>query len=731
MMKPSFSRVWWPALSLNLALLVPAMAQDEPAPTKTETLTTSINKGDLAAVKAAIEANPKLALANSRGGQSPLYTAIQSGKADIVTYLLEKGADPNGDTYGNTPLSTVMSSYGENWKPVAEALVAKGAKIDGDDNQGNTPLSRAISNGGNGQKEKVAWLLSKGADINARSRQGRTPLETALSSSNTEIVTLLLEKADIKKADDNGNTPLFAAVTRGNAEYVRMLLDKGADLNVQNANGDTVLHLVAQNPGPLLKTLVDAGAKTDLKNNRGDLPLHIALRRRDDNQLYGGFNPYGGRYYNPDGFYSPSNPDEAATPRGTLIAPLTDKSDVNARDQFGLSPLLLAIVARDQESRDLIIERKPKMDSTTQMFDAVAQGNVAELTAILKQKPFLVYFRLADGTTPLHVAAQWGTLGAAQLLVQSGADVNARESRGESPLHETLVKPTGLFARRSKNMLAFLLEKGANVNALDQNDLSPLHRATRSGDAELVTALLAKAVNPNLRDKSGQTPIFALMTKNSDLKVVQALLDKGASVNVRLPSNSGGGGSLLTRAVQTRRKELVQMLLDKGADVNAKDSEGRTALAALLYSGGGGGSNDAAPIATLLLAKGADPNDKIHGESLLNRAISNNAIEVIKILLGTKKINLKAVNSNRQSPLFQAVNNASTEVVGLLIDAGADPNEKDAQGRSLLKVATTRSKEMADYLRGKGATDDGAATTAATTEGARAEGGGAGAEIIF
>lgn len=414
-MKPVFRRSSLVALSFAFStplLSVPVWAQTAPTKaTSAETLAESIRKGDLAAVKAAIEADPKLMGGGSRG-QSPLYSAIQSGKTDIVTYLLSKGADPNAEIYGSTPLSMAVGGYTENWKPVAEALLAKGAKIEATDNEGQTALLRALSNGGSSQKEKIAWLISKGADINTRSRYGKNALETALSGSSSEVVTLILEKADVKKADENGNTPLFAAVNRGNAEYVRLLLDKGADLNAQNVSGDTVLHIAAQNPGAMLKLLVEAGAKTNLKNNRGDLPVHIALRRRDENAVpvynpYGGYNDYQGR----------QGSDDGATPRGTLIAPLTDKSDINAKDQFGLSPLLLAVKGRDQESRDLIIERAPKMDSTTQLFDAAAQGNVAVLKDLLTKKPFLVYFRLPDGTTPLHVSALWGTLGAAQLLV--------------------------------------------------------------------------------------------------------------------------------------------------------------------------------------------------------------------------------------------------------------------------------------------------------------------------
>ena len=680
-MKPIFR-----SLLLCLAIGAPTFAQTVPA-SRGESLAESIRKGDLAAVKTAVEADPKLVAGNSSRGQSPLYASIQSGKADIVAYLLEKGADPNTEIYGNTPLSTTMSGYGENWKPVAEALVAKGAKINGSDNEGQTPLLRALSYGGNSQKEKVTWLLSKGADINARSRYGKNALETALSGSSTDLVTLILDKADVKKADDNGNTPLFAAMGRPNGEYVRLLLDRGADINAQNAMGDTVLHLAAQNPGAMLKMLIDAGARTDLKNNRGDLPVHVALRRRDETALVN-------RIYFGDS-YEGRTTDESATPRGTIIAPLTDKSDVNSKDQFGLSPLLLALQARDQESRDLIIERAPKMDSTTQLFDAAAQGNVPVLTDLLAKKPFLVYFRLPDGTTPLHVSALWGTLGAAQLLVQKGADINARDSRGETPLHKNLTRPTGLFTRRAKNMQAFLLEKGANVNALDSGDISPLHRATRVGDAELIAPLLAKKANLNARDRFGQTPIFALMTKNSDLKMVTTFIESGASINVR-PQNSG---ALLSRAVGTRRKELVQLLLDKGADVNGKDSENRTPLGALFYSGGQ--NEGTADIVSLLLTKGADPNEKIYGETFLSRAISNDSKDLVRVLLASKKVNLKALGEGRQSPLFQALQSGRVEIVKMLLEAGADPTETDDKGRTAAQIGAEKSTEMAAAFQTK------------------------------
>ncbi len=244
-------------------------------------------------------------------------------------------------------------------------------------------------------------------------------------------------------------------------------------------------------------------------------------------------------------------------------------------------------------------------------------------------------------------------------------------------------------------MEAFLLEKGADANALDSNDASPLNRAVKAGDAELIAPLLAKNVNVNARDKSGQTPIFSLMTKESDLKLVGTLIEKGANLNLR-PSS---GGSPLSRAVQTRRKELVQLLLDEGADVKAKDSEGRAPLGALLYSGGR--NEGGAEVAALLLAKGADPNEKIYGDTLLSRAISNDSKDLVRLLLATKKVNLKATGEGRQSPLMQAINYGRVETVTLLLEAGADPNETDDKGRTAAQIGAEKSKEMGDAFKTK------------------------------
>ncbi|RYF46246.1 MAG: hypothetical protein EOO38_14485, partial [Cytophagaceae bacterium] len=534
---------------------------------------------------------------------------------------------------------------------IANLLVEKGADLKSVNSIGSGLYSHALGDNEK-QKEKIIWMLEHGADIYALSSMAFEDVQSAVDMSMTssgcseEARKLVVAKADIKRRDIRGETVLFTAVRATRIEVVRDLLNRGADVNAQNADGDTPLHIAARLAYPttylsnrvaeLISLLLDAGANANMSNGRGDLPLHVALRYKTS--LDTTFDAQIDK--------SPVFPDPYTYSRSPMLASLIGKTDINVRDGSGLSPLLTTIMLRDNESRDLIQDKAPKKDSITTFFDAIANGDSAQVAKMLKAKRYLAFYRLPDGTTPLHIAAQWGTIHCAEELVKCGADINARDMHSFTPLHSTLMNPTKLFMRRAITMTSFLLNHGAAVNMAIPSGDAPLHLAAKMGDKELCNLLLDKGAAINARGSHGDTALFVLTNPSTDLAFYKSLLARGADVNARgyllsqdVPSGFGwnlysnaplgvnssnasslntvGLGTPLHRAVLARRSNLVTALLEAGANLEAVDTRGQTPLTfAILTYSGSNNPRRTEGIIPLLLSKGANPNGRVEGKDL-------------------------------------------------------------------------------------------------------------------
>jgi len=665
-----------------------------------DALNEAINNDDLASGKKILAANPELLSRLGGNDSPPLQSAIQNDKIAWVQLLLDGGEDPNYAGYGNqtTPLTdAIMNGDESNWKTMADLLLAKGALIDVPDMQGQTTLLHLLATGNNGQVDKVKYLLDKGADVTVRDRQGMNAADYAITSQSTDLFQSILAKSDINSRDAEGDTLLQLAVQRGNEPIIQILLAKGIDINGRNNDGETALHMAARARSPLIKVLLDAGANPNLPDFKGDLPLHLALRG----------NSSGPQFERQIGVMPPwprlnltFNGQPGGVPEDSaILAPLTEKSDINAKDGFGMTPLLISVLARDQQARDLISDRTPQMDSTTALFDAVSQENADKIGASLIQKPYLVDFRAPDGSTPLHVAARWGTLGAATALVQKGADVNARDSLGRTPLIRCLTDATGLFLHRAKAMEAFLIAHGADINAADITSDTALREAVRSGDMELVTPLLDGGARVDPVSQFGKTPLMEAIAGRADSHIIDALLAKGAWVNVQ----EQDGWSPLMLAVESGNKSLVQELLTKGADVNHRNQQGVSVLGIVLNSNGNGANTF--ELAALLIQNGADPAEKGNGQTLLGRVVesgSETAPDLVKLLLATKKFDVN-VHDSQGTYLIEAINSGKQDLVQILLDAGADPNDGSDDGTPLAIAKQGANQAIVAMLVAKGA----------------------------
>ncbi len=117
-----------------------------------------------------------------------------------------------------------------------------------------------------------------------------------------------------------------------------------------------------------------------------------------------------------------------------------------------------------------------------EIHDAVRDGDLVKVKALLKNSPYLVSSKDENGATPLHIAARYGQKAAAELLLANKADVNARTFKGVMPLH--------LAAQQGhKDMVELLLANKAEVNAKASIGWTPWYLATQNGHKEVADLL--------------------------------------------------------------------------------------------------------------------------------------------------------------------------------------------------------------------------------------------------
>jgi len=159
-----------------------------------------------------------------------------------------------------------------------------------------------------------------------------------------------------------------------------------------------------------------------------------------------------------------------------------DPSVAAARDDDGRSAVRAALYVHKQEIADVLLEAKPELD----VFDASAAGDVDRLTELLDSDPDLIGAFSEDGYTPLHFAAFFDRGKALRLLLDRGADVGAvaRNDMAVQPLHSAV-------AANSREIVAALLTAGADPNAKQQGGLTPLMAAEeKEEEGDMVRLLM-------------------------------------------------------------------------------------------------------------------------------------------------------------------------------------------------------------------------------------------------
>lgn len=145
---------------------------------------------------------------------------------------------------------------------------------------------------------------------------------------------------------------------------------------------------------------------------------------------------------------------------------------VNARDEKGLSPVIVALYCGRKDIADCLIAQGAVLD----IFEASAAGRSDRIRELLKQNPSLINRFSSDGFNPLHLAAFFGNYDTARLLLEQGAIVNAQS---HNPMKVTSLHSA--VAGNQTEVAIILIEKGADVNANQEGGFTPLHSRLRTG----------------------------------------------------------------------------------------------------------------------------------------------------------------------------------------------------------------------------------------------------------
>ena len=319
-------------------------------------------------------------------------------------------------------------------------------------------------------------------------------------------------------------------------------------------------------------------------------------------------------------------------------------ADLHTKNEDGRSPLHYACGSGELDIVKMLVEAGTGVRATdnkgcTCLMLAAYSGHTETVRYLVGLPDVDVNHLSAHTHTALQFAVDEGEVDVVQVLIDAGADINIQNDEGSSPLNTAC-------ASGALDVVKMLVEAGAGLRATDNKGHTCLILAARFRQTKIVRYLVGlPEVELNHRDTVKNFTALHYSVENEDTDVVRVLIDAGADIETR----GNYGRSPLHSACVLGALDVVKILVRAGAGVRATNNKGHTCLIL---------------------------------------AVRFRQTKIVRYLVGLPEVELNHRDTEKNfTALHYAVENEDTDVVRVLIDAGADIETRGNYGRSPLHSA--------------------------------------------
>jgi len=660
------------------------------------------------------------------------------GRIDIISFLLERGADKNcKDKWGVTPLHEASLN---NHEDICLKLLDVGANLGSKDINGKTPLDVATPQirslliekslrhvawelfhaSKKGNLETIRHLVESGrVDLNMQDWDDRAPLHLACEYNHPVLVEWMLQYGANKNVQDKwGVTPAIESIKKGNSAIAVILLEAGADMSLPDSTGKRPLEYA----NPELRKLLEE--KLDLWNSaqRGDLDsvrhliesgsMNVDAEDKDGSTclfsaVAGGHLPvikyllvHGADINKKNGrgetplMYSLANKHEQVA-----LYLLDQGGDVNAQTDKGLSPLFFALRSRKKKLIRALFTKGAMFDGKEKnlrgLLMEAAKANDPEFFHIIfdEQNIAIDMSTLVDAYL---LAAKTGSDNVVAMCLRRGVNPSSTDEKKRTAIHETAQNG------HSKLLRMLLEDYKVDVNLKDTDERTALFFAAEQGHCECAEICIANGATADFQDDAFGH-LFSAAVRSNNLSCALVLVEKGVPVSSEvldeiennmsknktsllegLPSGADKYevgqfyASILQNAAANGRAKCVMNLISAGIDVNYVSPDGQTPLHLSARNG------HAEVVDHILSSRGFNNTDGRNKEGLtpLHLAAMFGHEAIVRLLAEKGHANIRLETLRQETALILAIIHRHLNVAQYLVDRDADPLQLDMDGFS-------------------------------------------------